>query len=233
MTPLAYLCSVPIGNLFFRQVGLRVHALVPAAGRGERFGSAKLLAKWQDRELLAHVLLTLAGARAARLLSDTFVVHRPEDEAIPALALEFRAVPVAVRTATGELSDSLRAGIEAIDGREQGFEPSALLICLGDQPLLRVEVIRALIEAWGEGGVTAARPFYRASPEQPGHPFLLDRSLWRLAVELRGDSGFAPVLAHRGIVVRTIPVGGRNPDVDTPADLGTLEERESAARPDA
>ena len=196
--------------------------MVPAAGRGERFGGAKLLTKWRDRELLGHVLVKLGGARAAGLLVNTIVVHRPDDDAIRELAAEYRAYPVATRSAEGELSDTLRIGIEALTARERGDHRAALLICLGDQPLLRLDVISALIDSW-KSGATAIRPAYRDSPGEPGHPLLLDQSLWRYAAELRGESGFAPVLEARGVTIRTIPVGGSNPDVDTPEDLQALD----------
>lgn len=212
---------------------MRVYALVPAAGRGERFGGAKLLAKWRGRELLGHVLLKLSGARAAGLLVHTIVVHRPEDTAVRDLAVEYRTYPVATQSAGGELSDSLRAGMDAISSRGTRHEPSALLICLGDQPLLRLEVIRELITAWRGGEVPAVRPSYRDSPGEPGHPLLIDRSLWSFSGDLRGESGLAPVLARRGIGVKTITVGGRNPDVDTPEDLSALEDLPAAASLDA
>ena len=150
-------------------------------------------------------------------------MHRPDDEAVRSLAVEYRAYPVAMRAAGGELSDTLRAGIEVIAGREGRHESTALLICLGDQPLLRLEVIRALIDGW-KTGATAVRPAYRDAPGMPGHPLLLDRSLWDYAAELRGDSGFAPVLSRRGVAVRSISVGGSNPDVDTLDHLSQLEE---------
>lgn len=177
------------------------------------------------------MLLKLGGARAAGLLVHTVVVHRPEDEAIRSLAAEYRAYPVAARSADGELSDTLRAGIEVIANRESRQDATAVLICLGDQPLLRLEVIRALIEGWRGSGVQAVRPSYRESPGEPGHPLLVDRSLWGYAAEMRGESGFGPVLERRGIGVRTIQVGGRNPDVDTPDDLNTLEEFATAIHP--
>jgi len=217
---------------------LRVFALVPAAGRGQRFGGAKLLAKWQDRELLGHVLVKLGGARAAGLIVNTIVVHRPDDEAIRSLAAEYRAYPVATRDPDGELSHSLRTGIEAIGNRNSAHDQSAIVICLGDQPLLRLDVIRTLVDAWsrggggaGGGGAMAVRPSYRDSPGEPGHPLLLDRSLWYLAAEMRGESGFAPVLANRGINVRSIVVGGKNPDIDTPEDLSALDQPASAEAP--
>lgn len=170
------------------------------------------------------MLLKLGGARAAGLLVHTIVVHRPDDDAVRALAAEYRAYPVATRSAEGELSDSLRAGIEVIANREASHDATALLICLADQPLLRLDVVGALVEAWRKGGLPAVRPAYRDSPGEPGHPLLLDRSLWGYAAEMRGESGFGPVLERRGIGVRVISVGGRNPDVDTPDDLNILDE---------
>ncbi|HSE52123.1 MAG TPA: hypothetical protein VLB00_08025 [Gemmatimonadales bacterium] len=58
---------------------------------------------------------------------------------------------------------------------------------------------------------------------------LVDRGLWKLAGEMRGESGFAPVLESHRITVRTIQVGGSNPDVDTPEDLARLEAAPTAA----
>ena len=173
------------------------------------------------------MLLTLGSARSAGLLHDTVVLHRPDDDAVRSLAIDYRCYPVATRSSQGELSDSLRAGIEMIRGRETGHAPTGLLICLGDQPLLRADVIRALIETWAHGGSAAVRPSYRESPGEPGHPLLVDWSVWPLASEMRGEQGFAPVLQRRGISIRTISVGGSNPDVDTPEDLEALEQQAS------
>ena len=73
------------------------------------------------------------------------------------------------------------------------------------------------------------RPSYRDAPDQPGHPLLVDRSLWHLADEMRGDTGFAPLLARYRVNVHTIPVAGTNPDVDTPDDLKRLGVEPTAA----
>ena len=202
---------------------MRVFALVPAAGTSRRFGSDKLLAKWNDRELLGHVLVKLAGAKAAGLLAGILVVHRQGDETVRDLIKEYRAYPVPARDPEGELSSSLRTGIEAILRRGPSPDREALLVCHGDQPLLRLDVIHALIDPWARGGALAVRPAYREAPGEPGLPMLVDRSLWRLAEEMRGETGFAPVLERHGIRIREISVAGRNPDVDTPDDLATLD----------
>ena len=46
---------------------------------------------------------------------------------------------------------------------------------------------------------------------------------WPLVAGLQGDRGLGPLLAaHPELVIR-VPVGGSNPDVDTPTDLAALE----------
>ena len=172
--------------------------------------------------------MQLAHARAAGLVAGTIVVHRPGDDAVRALATEYRCHPVETRVSDGELSWSLRTGIDAITGRGSPREDEALLICLADQPLLRLDVIRALVEAWSRSGVKAVRPSYREAPGEPGHPLLIDRSLWSLGVEMRGEAGFGPVLERHAISVRAISVAGDNPDVDTPEDLKALDEEKRA-----
>lgn len=194
-----------------------------AAGVGTRFGGAKLMAKWRDRELLGHVLLKLGSARAAGLVAGTVVVHRDEDDAVRALAAEYRCMPVSVGRQHAELSTSLKVGLDALSRHGSRFDRQAALVCLGDQPLLRLDVIRALVEAWNRSTAPIVRPSYRDEPGKPGHPLLIARSLWSLASELRGDAGFGMLFEARHMTVRTVSVAGSNPDVDTPEDLQALE----------
>lgn len=207
---------------------VKVFGLVPAAGRGERFGGDKLLAKWHGRELIGHVLLKLGGARAAGLLGATIVVHRPEDERIRAIAGEYRCHAEALRAGDGDLAMTLRAGIESAKNRGSADPQQALLICLADQPMIRLDVIKAVVEAWSQNGAVAVRPTYRDAPDQPGHPFLIDRSLWHLAEEMTGEKGFGTLLARHRVNVHLISVAGTNPDVDTRADLKSLDAKPRA-----
>jgi CTP:molybdopterin cytidylyltransferase MocA len=171
------------------------------------------------------------GAKAAGLLAGVMVVHRPDDEAVRRLVTEYRAYPLATRNPDGELSDTLRTGLEYLHGRAAGQDQVAVLICLGDQPMLRLDVIKALVDTWSRGGGTAIRPSYRESPGEPGHPMLVDQSLWHLANEMRGESGFGPVLARGRVTERLVPVAGRNPDVDTREDLAALDRPVEAPEP--
>lgn len=193
-------------------------AVVLAAGRARRFGGPKLLAPLRGRPLLSHVLDVAAAARDQRVIATAVVVVAAGDAVTEVLVREAGLTPVINPAPERGLSSSLRDGLASL-----GPEVGAAVILLGDQPLVRLEVLRALVSAWREGRGPAVRPRYAASPGAPGHPMLVDRSLWTLAERLEGDAGFGPLLPPDSSDVMVIDVPGANPDIDTPADLHTIE----------
>jgi molybdenum cofactor cytidylyltransferase len=95
-----------------------------------------------------------------------------------------------------------------------------VLVVLGDQPLLRPGVVRAVLDVAASPGAAHAdfvRPRYAA--DAAPNPVLVRRSAWALAAGLDGDRGLGPLLAARPELVLEVPVEGANPDIDTPADL--------------
>lgn len=194
-------------------------AIVLAAGAGQRFGGQKLTADLGGGPLIGRVLAVLAESRQRQDIGGVVVVVRAEDQKLAALAGEGADVVALPAAAPSELAISLRAGIAALEEPDRAPAPTGALICLADQPGLRADVIAALLDLWRRDGTRAVRPRYLGTPDVPGHPLLLDRSLWSLATEASGDAGLGPVLARRPGLVRTIDVPGRNPDIDTPAEL--------------
>ena len=80
-----------------------------------------------------------------------------------------------------------------------------------------------LLSAWSRTGRPVTRPRYAGEPDTPGHPVLLDRTIWERTRELEGDSGFAPLLRKYPNLVTTVDVPGTNPDINTPSDLMLVE----------
>jgi len=197
------------------------HAVVLAAGAGSRFDGEKLLAPLRGRPLIAHVAATVAEALGTGLLSGAVAVippgatalARPLDTAGCALIENFDS-------ASG-LASSLQLGLAEVTRHDP--QAAAALIVLGDQPLLSRGTIARLIEAWRASG-KSVRPRYTLTPEAPGHPVLLDRSVWPLATSLEGDRGMGPLFAAHPELLVTIDVPGANPDVDTAADLHSLQD---------
>jgi CTP:molybdopterin cytidylyltransferase MocA len=194
-----------------------VAALVLAAGSARRFGGDKLGAPLRGRPLAAHAMEVAGTARVTGLVSELRVVIAPGAEALAALARGVGASTVINQAPERGLSSSLRCGLAALG------DAGAALILLADQPLVRLEVVAVLVAAWHERLGVLIRPRYAGSPDTPGHPVLLDRSIWPLADRLEGDTGLGQLLTPGAPGVALIEVAGNNPDVDTPADLHTLE----------
>jgi molybdenum cofactor cytidylyltransferase len=192
--------------------------VVLAAGRARRFGGAKLLAPLRGRPLLTHVLDTVVRARASGIVADGRIVLGAGDAELATLAASAGVQQVVNEAADRGLSSSLQCALAAL-----GPDADAAMVLLGDQPLVRLDVLAALVGAWREGRGVVVRPRYAEAPDLPGHPVLLARAVWPLALELKGDAGLGAVFPHGAAGLALIDVAGRNPDVDTPADLDALQ----------
>jgi CTP:molybdopterin cytidylyltransferase MocA len=201
---------------------VRAHALVLAAGQGRRFGGDKLLALYRGRPLLSHVLDVVAEGCRRRVFEGGHVVVGVDDDVARTLCQKVGLNAVLNDAPELGLSHSLRLGLDALE-KLTPKEVGAVLIFLGDQPRVRLEVVEEVMAAYGASSAAVVRPRYQAHPDVPGHPTLLDRSTWRLARGLEGDRGFAG-LDSASLETVTVDVTGDNPDVDTQADLHALEE---------
>ncbi len=199
----------------------RTAAVVLAAGAGSRFGGGKLLAPLEGRPVLQHVLDRLAEAG----VTDVVVVLGEDAEAVEA-ALDWRRERRVRNEDPGRgLSSSLRLGIEALHDAVTGA-----LIVLGDQPIVSVEAIRAVLEAPPDASWPIVVPVYRDDGGR--NPVLLQRAAFPLVAETTGDRGLGPLIAAHPELVREVPVDvlGGNPDIDTRADLVAVLETAWAAR---
>lgn len=193
--------------------------LVLAAGAGSRFGGGKLLATIGGRPVLQHVLDALAEAG----VGETVVVLGHDAERIEAATDWGGARRVVNPEPERGLSSSLRLGFEAI-----GSDAGAVLVALGDQPLVSAAVIRSLLDAPIKRGRSIVVPAY---PDEAGrNPVLVRRAAFGLVGEVTGDRGLGPVLEAHPDLVSEIPVDVANPDIDTPADLARAIEASWAAR---
>ncbi len=192
---------------------MNVVAVVLAAGASSRFGSQKLLAPLRGRPVLQHVLDALAVAG----LADVAVVLGTDADTVER-AIRWRAERRTVNPRPQDgLSSSLRVGLDAA---AEDPAADAALIVLGDQPTLRPDVVRAVIDA----AVTTEQPLLRAryANDDAPNPVLVKRSGWALAAGLVGDRGLGALLVARSDLVAEVAVAGSNPDIDTRDDLERL-----------
>jgi molybdenum cofactor cytidylyltransferase len=95
---------------------------------------------------------------------------------------------------------------------------AAVVVVLGDQPLVPAEAVARLVEAWRSGAGPAVSATYAG---RPGHPKLFDRGLLPDLLRLTGDTGARDLLATIGDGVHRVEVGdlGSDADIDVEADL--------------
>ncbi len=204
---------------------MHLYALFLAAGEGRRFGGGKLLRPHRGRPLVAYALDTLAETRHRGLIVGGIAVIPDRNTALRQLARD-RGLRVAPNRDPGlGLSHSLRMGLDAMQQFALDPAPDAALVLLGDQPRVPIDAIEQVVAAWRSGKGPVVRPSYRDDEGRPGHPVILDKSIWSLTDALSGDTGLGPLLEARPEMVTTVAVNGTNPDIDTPEDLARLDER--------
>jgi molybdenum cofactor cytidylyltransferase len=193
---------------------MNVGGLVLAAGSSSRFGSPKALAELEGRPLLQHVLDATAAARLQPV-----VVVLGDNAAAIELRIRWRTErrvrnPDPARGLSSSLRDGL-ADLSAIAPRVDA------VILLGDQPRTSAAVISRLVEAAEITDRPIVAPRYAGGGGS--NPVFIRRHAFRLAREAENDRGLGPILAAHPELVIWVDVEGSNPDVDTPADLATLQ----------
>jgi len=198
-----------------------------AAGRGERFGSGKLLATVRQAgqssqnvsprpDSLPAAAGECIGAMACRNLLSALprvvAVVRPDDAALAAALGAAGARIVRCANADAGMGASLACGVLATQ------HAAGWIVALGDMPWIEPSTIARVAAAIGEGAVVAA-PFHRG---QRGHPVGFGAACFAALAALADDDGAKSIVAaHRDSLARIdVDDAGTLRDVDRPADLG-------------
>jgi molybdenum cofactor cytidylyltransferase len=184
-------------------------AVVLAAGEGTRFAGSghKLLTAFRGR---AVVVWAIEAALAAGL--DATVVVEGAVALEPALddaGLGGRVTLVRnARWAEGQ-AGSLARGVEAA----QSTGAHAVVVGLGDQPLVEAEAWRLVASAAGDAPIVVA-----TYDGERRNPVRLDRAVWDL-LPSEGDEGARSLIRRRPELVMEVPCPGHPADIDTVEDL--------------
>ena len=186
--------------------GLRLAAIVLAAGSGSRFGGNKLTAPYGEGLLIDGALHAALAAPVEQVVvvtgADPKVIEHVQARAEPRLHLAY-----AHDHAAG-LSASLKTGLAALPSGTDG-----VFVFLGDMPRIPTMVFAALCEAI-DNGAPAAAPVFGG---RRGHPVVFASGLFDELMELEGDKGANGLLDALGEQVVTVPApdDGVLFDVDT------------------
>ena len=183
----------------------RVAGLVLAAGASARLGRPKQLLPYGEGVILGAVLGT-----ARRCGFDQMLLALGGSAEEVRRTVDTRGFDLVENPdyATG-CSSSIATAIPALHP-----QTDVLVLLLGDQPAVRPESVRLLLDGRGDSPLAVCR-----YDDGVGHPFAFDRSVLPDLAALHGDKGVWKLLEQRTADVARVPVSGLIPlDVDTEAD---------------
>lgn len=192
---------------------MKVDCLILAAGKSTRYGSCKLLAPWRGQTLVDRVVESVVALPLESLNLVTGAYHQK----------------IAQHFAVQEPKTGLR--LIEFENWQQGMGHSiaygvsqlpvanAVLVLLGDQPLINTQDLQRLFSTWQQNPTqTVCASFNQIR----GVPALFPASAKRELLSLSGDKGARSLLAKDTWPITTVEMPNAGFDVDTPSDVEKL-----------
>lgn len=193
------------------RTGLSAGCVILASGLGRRFGSNKLLADFQGKPLISHILDKTGGPPFACRLAVT------RHETVAALC-GGKGYPYLLHSLP-QRSDTIRLGLEYLLAHHPGLD--GCLFCPADQPLISPESLNSLVLAFSQFPDRILRLGYHG---QPGSPVLFGRHFFPELLDLPEGKGGSFLAQKYPEQVLCIPARDIYElyDADTPQDLARL-----------
>jgi molybdenum cofactor cytidylyltransferase len=184
-----------------------VGCVIMASGQGLRFGGNKLMADFDGEPMLCRSLRATDG-----LFADRIVVtrHKEIEELCQKMQIRvlYHCLPYR--------SDTIRLGLEALDGHLKGC-----MFCPGDQPLLTRETLHGMLTAAEQ---EPDRIWRLTDGRNPGMPVIFPAWCFEELLHLSEKKGGSAVMRSHPESVKLFSASHPYElmDVDCPADLERL-----------
>ncbi len=192
----------------------KVGSIILAAGKSQRMGKNKIFMSFRNRPMIAGILSNIA---CCDIVGTIIVIGYEFQNALACLA----AIPEA-ETAAIFINQEYEKGMGtslAIGAQGIPNDWDAVLIMLGDMPLISSEIITKILESYEEisANQTIIVPTYQ---KRRGHPVLFAKQHFEELAQLNGDIGARSVLQKNSSQIQFI-------EIDSPyilTDIDTKEE---------
>lgn len=188
-----------------------------AAGASKRMKSIKQLLPWKSSNLLLETIKTLKASDATSI---NVILGANAEKILTQCSLEAQEVKWMVNPDWSlGLGKSIAFSVKKI--MESSPIPDGVLICLADQPMMTVEHLNSLINAFrrGESKIIATRYKNRA-----GVPALFPASVYPNLLLLEGDQGAKEILEGSHHAVLLLNADGQLIDIDTKEEYQQLKQ---------
>jgi molybdenum cofactor cytidylyltransferase len=190
--------------------------LILAAGEARRMGTPKQLLPWGEHTLLGHVISVALNTNIGPVFC---VLGAHADQIRSTLSPSPADVWVNPDWDKG-LASSLAFGVQQAQRKRPAL--TALLVILGDQPLVQPQHLQKLVELHQ---VYPDKIVASAYTQGAGVPTIFPRDFFSDLEQLQGDMGARKLLRSYQEKVITIAAPGKLIDIDTPEDYQALMGR--------
>ncbi|NQU85888.1 MAG: molybdenum cofactor cytidylyltransferase [Mariniphaga sp.] len=187
--------------------GNEIWCMILAAGESKRMKQQKLLLPFRGKTIIESVVKKAVASKSDRVL---VVTGSDEDRIIPLIEQEN------VQTASNKnyqdgMFSSVLCGINVLP------DAAAVVVMLGDQPMVQTDVINSLIKDFKRAGNGIIIPTYKG---KRGHPILIDLKFRKKIINLSGNTGLRELLVKYPEEIKEVEVGTEEilNDIDTPED---------------
>jgi len=151
-----------------------ISAIILAAGKSRRMGQQKILLPWGQTTVIGKIVSTILEAGVHDIIVVTGGSHNELDNVLK----EFKINYISNKDySNGEMLTSFQVGLRGV-----GVEPEAALVVLGDQPQIESNIVQAIVDRYLSTHHTIIIPSYNM---HRGHPWLIEKSLWKEIFDLR------------------------------------------------
>ena len=198
-----------------------ISGVVLAAGSSSRMQQTKPLMPVGEKPMLQHVVDVAFQAALDEIL---VIVGHDADRVRDGVKLPSNARFVLNLDYEAGMSTSLIAGLEAADPTAE-----AVVVLMGDQPLLSPAVVRTLITTYEETRMPVVCAMFRDAPG----PTLLAVGIWEDLMSVEGDTGARAFIDENPDLVEEVAFDRNAPtDVDTEEDCRRVLEESARPRED-
>lgn len=180
-------------------------AILLAAGKSTRMGKPKQLMHFGESTILEQAIDNLLGSEVNEVI---VVLGHEAEEAKKTLAAK-RVKLVMNPDYEQGMSTSIIAGLKMVDTRAE-----AIMLALGDQPLIDSQTINEVINKFDKHGKGIAVPTYQG---KRGHPVIFDKKYEGELLKIRGDVGGKEIIGKHPDDVLEVAVQSEGVciDIDT------------------
>ncbi|MBA7641465.1 Nicotine blue oxidoreductase [subsurface metagenome] len=186
-----------------------ISAILLAAGESKRMGELKQLMPFgQNTTIVEQAIDNLLSAAVNEVI---VVVGYRAEEVIKSIV--GKPVKIAINPNYRQgMSTSIIAGLNLVDSRAQ-----AVMLTLGDQPLINSQTVNRLIEEFHNHDRGIAIPTYQG---RRGHPIIFAIKYKEKLLELKSDIGGRQIVKDHpdDILEVAVNAGGIITDIDTISD---------------